>query len=293
VYKIMGAPDVIGLTPNGEVVTYDGLGNQTIIGSVLQLGAAAAQIYAGGWGVAATNAKTGNIYQYNGGIELEAQWTQIGGPGSMFAVGDNALYGLSPDGSGVWEYVNSSIPWGPLGSPTGGPVARIYTGPGANLFATDAASGNIYTYDTSQGPEFGPWFQVGGPGAEFAVGSSNGMLYGLTPNRAAVWVWENAGTNWALIGGAAGHIYAGAWGLVASDPNTQDLFQYGSGTEASAQWNWIGGPGFMFAVGDNTVYGITPSQGALFAYDGSGQNWSPIGGATTMIACQHVVPSGD
>lgn len=89
--KIMEVPDVIGLTPNGDVITYDGLGNQT------QIGGPVGQIYAGGWGVAATNAQTGNIYRYNGGTGSEAQWEQIGGPGAMFAVTDDSVCGLSPE----------------------------------------------------------------------------------------------------------------------------------------------------------------------------------------------------
>ena len=73
----------------------------------------AGQIYAGGLGLFATNPTTGDLYHYLGS---PFQWARVGGPGRMFAVNAGHLYGLSPDGSGVWQYTGDGTndSWTPI-----------------------------------------------------------------------------------------------------------------------------------------------------------------------------------
>jgi hypothetical protein len=76
------------------------------------------------------------------------QWERIGGPGKTFAVtGDGQLYGLSPDGSGVWHYKGTPDNW----EQAGGPTRMIYCG--ANLlFATDPQTKHRRRGTTPAGP---------------------------------------------------------------------------------------------------------------------------------------------
>ena len=50
----------------------------------------------------ATELSTGDIFRYDG---APFKWTKVGGPGKMFAVsGKGDLYGLPPNGQGVFQY---------------------------------------------------------------------------------------------------------------------------------------------------------------------------------------------
>jgi hypothetical protein len=62
----------------------------------------------------ATNPTTGDVWRYHG---TPNQWTQIGGTGAAFAVGDKTVYGLSPGGDGVWQYDGSGTSWTQIGGP--------------------------------------------------------------------------------------------------------------------------------------------------------------------------------
>lgn len=102
----------------------------------------------------------------------------------------------------------------------------------------------------------------------------------LTPARDAVYRYDGSGTSWTRIGGPAGQIYAGAWGLVATNPSSGDLYRY-LGTPDD--WQYIGSAGATFAVATDTVYGLTPSKDAVYRYDGQNSSWTKVGGAAGEI----------
>jgi hypothetical protein len=123
------------------------------------------------------------------------------------------------------------------------------------------------------------WHPIGLPGAMFAVTAE--AVYGLTPDRGAVFRHDGGvGTSWTQVGGAAGQLYGGTFGLVATNPENGNLFRY-LGTPDS--WEQIGGPGAEFAVTRDTVFGLTPNRDAVFRYDGIGASWTSVGGPAAAI----------
>jgi hypothetical protein len=238
-----------------------------------QIGGPAGNIYAGSFGVVATNPTTGNLYHFR----TPGQWALIGGPGRTFAMDVSGhLYGLSPNYSGVYQYVGNGETnrWVKIG----GPARNIYAG-SFGLVATNPTTGNLYHYLGTPGK----WALIGGPGRTFAMGTS-GHLYGLSPDSSGVYQYVGNGvTNrWVKIGGPARNIYAGWFGLVATNPTTGNLYHY---LGKAGNWALIGGPGRTFAVG-TYLYGLTPDLGGVYKYTGNGTNWSwtQIGGPADAIA---------
>jgi hypothetical protein len=106
---------------------------------------------------------------------------------------------------------------------------------------------------------------------------------GLSPDRQGVWRYDGTGTSWTQIGGPAGDVYAGGYGLVATNPTNGDVYRY-LGTPGS--WQRIGGPGAKFAVTDGTVFGLSPDRQGVWRYDGTGTSWTQIGGpARDIVPC--------
>jgi hypothetical protein len=235
-----------------------------------QIGTAASAIYAGGNRLFATNPSSGNIYEYNG---TPGAWTQVGGPGNMFAVGGTGqLYGLSPDLSGVWRYDNTPMAWTQIG----GPASKIYAR-GNQLYAISPSSGDIYQYNGAPGS----WTRIGGPGYMFAVGGGT-HLYGISPDMSGVWRYDGTPTAWTQIGGTAGKIFAGGNKLFATNPSTGDIYEY-NGTPNS--WTQVGGPGNTFTVGGNgKLYGLSPDMSGVWRYDGTPMLWTIIGEHMMSIA---------
>jgi hypothetical protein len=127
---------------------------------------------------------------------------------------DGQLYGLSPDGSGVWHSKGTPDNW----EQVGGPAGMIYAG--ANLlFATDPQTGDIYRYMWTPLQ----WERVGGPGKTFAV-TGDGQLYGLSLDGSGVWHYKGTSGNWEQAGGPARMIYCGANLLFATDPQTSEIW---------------------------------------------------------------------
>jgi hypothetical protein len=218
---------------------------------------------------------SGDIFVYKG---IPGNWTKIGGPGKAFVVADlGHLYGLSPDGSGVWQY-QKDMNWLKIG----GPAAELYGGPDA-LYATNPQTKDLYRYDYIHNK----WAKAGGPGKMFAVGRA-GFLYGLSPDGSGVWKYDGVATKWTQIGGPAAQIYAGGDKLFATNPQTGDIYQYEG---QPMKWTRIGGPGKMFAVSVlGTLYGLSPDGKGVFKYSGTPGKWTQIGGpAESIYAGSHVV----
>ena len=119
-------------------------------------------------------------------------------------------------------------------------------------------------------------------------------LYGLAPNLTAVYQYTGNGTtnSWTKIGGPAGTITAGSFGLVATDPATGNLFHY-LGTPGN--WAQIGGPGFTFVMdGNSHLYGLARDLSAVYQYTGNGStnSWTKIGGPARLGLRRVVRPGG-
>lgn len=71
----------------------------------------------------ATELDTGDIYQFMGKPAGAFNWLKVGGPGKMFVLdGQGQLYGLSPDGNGIFKYSGTGTKWVQIG----GPAKEIY-----------------------------------------------------------------------------------------------------------------------------------------------------------------------
>ncbi|WP_431956697.1 tectonin domain-containing protein [Nocardia lijiangensis] len=194
----------------------------------------------------------------------EGDWTISGSFKSRKSAG---LCALTPDRTAVARYNGSGTSW----SKIGGPVTRLYGGD-YGLFATNS-SGDIWRYLGT--PD--KWELVGGPGATFVV--TRDSVYGLTPERTAVFRYSGSGTAWTRIGGPASQLYGGDYGLFATN-SAGDLWRY-LGTPD--KWERVGGRGASFAVTRESVYRLAPDRKTVHRYSGSGTAWTRIGGAASQL----------
>jgi hypothetical protein len=180
--------DIFGLAPDGSgVFRWSG-------GTAWEkVGGPASWIYGGGAGLFATNPQTGNIYKYN---DAGQGWTMVGGAGKHFVVNDTGLYGLAPDGSAVYRWNGSGTAW----TQWGGPAGWIFAN-GDRLLATNPSSGDVYLNHGIANQ----WSRIGGPGSDFPI-SSLSQIFGVSPNKNAVYVWGNG--TWSQIGGPASVVVA-------------------------------------------------------------------------------------
>ncbi|MGW3563501.1 phospholipase A2 [Streptomyces sp. NPDC000941] len=135
----------------------------------------------------ATDRDTGDLYEYSG-----KEWTKAGGPGTTFAVTDENLYGLSPDGA-VRERDPKSGEWMPVGER----AEHIFSS--NTLYAINRDTHDLYKY----GGKPNQWDRVSGPAAAFAT--SGDYLYRLAPDRRSVQKYDGNGTNdqWLDLRGPA------------------------------------------------------------------------------------------
>jgi hypothetical protein len=229
-----------------------------------QIGDAAGQLYAGEGVLLATNPGTGDVNQYLGS---PGQWKRIGGPGRTFAF-CSGVYGLRPNGSGVYRYTGQDTNWIQIG----GAANWIYGGV-AGFFATAPNNGDINRYLGTPGK----WTKAGGPGAHFAVGD---RLYGLTSNHDHINRWEG-GTTWLTVGqNPTAWIYAGVISLLATDPGTGNVYRF---IDSDLAWSYMGGPGADFQIDSSgRVYSLTPDKGAVNMWQGD-SSWVNVGGAAAQI----------
>lgn len=235
----------------------------------------------------ATDFDTGDIYMFGGKPGGIINWFKIGGPGKMFVL-DNLgrLYGLSPDGSGVYQYTGTGDKWIQIG----GPAKEIY-GDVDGVLATNPQTGDLYRYLGS--PNF--WRKVGGPGLTFAC-DAKGYLFGLSPDGSGVWRYDGLfgpPVPWIPIGGPASNLYARGFGVYATNPQTGDIHIFQG---LPFIWTNVGGPKIVgqekaFSVDvEGRLYCISSfdieSGGDIWRYDGSfdtPNRWTKIGGAAAYI----------
>lgn len=253
-----GLSSLYALSPNRDSV-WEWQGGQ----NWRRVGGPAADLYAGSAGVFATSPANGDIFRYNGTPD---SWTKVGGPGTTFAMAGSHLYGLSPNRSGIWQWQGGET-W----KQVGGPAHWIY-GSTVGLFATAPGNGDIFRFVNAS------WSKIGGPGRTFVA--NNTGLYGLSPDGSGVWNWAGAQT-WRHIGGAAGWLSGGAGVLLATQPNTGEIFRWsGSGLT----WFKIGGPGADFRVaGNNSIFRLAPDRSGVWMH-WSGETWVNVGGPAAAIA---------
>jgi hypothetical protein len=208
-----GQGRLYGLSPDSSsVYLYSGApGNWKAIGGP------AAAIFADENGVCATSPDTGDLHRYAGN---PFTWIHVGGPGKTFGADClGALYGVSPDESGVWQYIGTPMKWTRIAGPASALLAR-----GHGVYAIKPESGNIYLY---HGKPF-CWTKIGGPGKSFAV-DVEGRLFGLSPDSSGVFRYDGSYQDpmrWTRIGGAAAGIAAGWRVLLATNPQTRDLWAF-------------------------------------------------------------------
>jgi len=213
---------------------------------------------------------------YRGGED----WGKIGGAAKKFIANDDGLYGLSPDGQGIWQFAGWQVTNDKAGEWTqiGGPASAIYGG-GHVLLATNPDTGDLYLYTGTPMR----WLKIGGPGKDFVVINSDNIV-GLSPDSNGIWLYEGP---WIQIGGPAKEIYSSTTskGLYATNPETGDIYAYDF---LEKEWTRIGGPGKMFAAtADNlNLYGLSNDGSIVWKYMGVPDDWEQIGGpAEEIYAC--------
>ncbi|MBF6300439.1 hypothetical protein IU459_23250 [Nocardia amamiensis] len=101
--------DIYGLTPHKDAVyqNYD-------TDDWFKIGALADRLISSGFSrrLLATN-PTG-VYRYD---RSPGEWTQLGGPGAQFVVGDDGIYGLRPGKDAVDRWTGHGTTWTQIGGP--------------------------------------------------------------------------------------------------------------------------------------------------------------------------------
>jgi hypothetical protein len=84
---------------------------------------------------------------------------------------------------------------------------------------------------------------------------------------------------WEKIGGPASSLVGGGAGLIATNPDTEEVWRYAG---SPFNWNLIGGPGAEFVVNNVSVYGLSPDRSGVWRWGGGGR-WYYIGGPAEHI----------
>jgi hypothetical protein len=228
----------------------------------VQIGGPAGAIFAGTgpWGgLYATNPVNGDLFHYLGS---PGDWEHIGGPGRTFAVCDQGLFGLSPNGSGVYQWKGlHSENWNHIGDA----AAWIYCG-NAGLLATNPSSGDVFHWLGND-----VWTHIGGPAANFTAG------YGFTSlgRDGSVNQWVG-GESWSRIAGPASAIYSGPMGLAAAFSPSGDLYRWNSNS-----WAHLSGPAAAVTLGTNLIFKLG-SDGTAYQWVG-GDAWIRAGGPMATV----------
>jgi hypothetical protein len=185
----------------------------------------------------------------------------------------STIAAFTPDRQEVYRYDGTPGTWTRIRQVS---ANELYGG-GFGLFALQ--SDGLYWWRRRRyNYAFDAWHPIGGPGADFAVTGES--VYGLTPDRSAVYRYNGSGSDWTRVGGPAKEIYGGGYGLVAISPMNGNVFRHLGGVDS---WSLIGGAGAAFAVTKDTVFGLTPDKGAVYRYDGVGTSWTRVGGAANAM----------
>jgi hypothetical protein len=212
------------------------------------------QAHAGGFGVVVTDSND-NLISLAGGTP-----TNLGHPGAMFAVGDDAVYRLTLDGGAVDKYTTASG-WTPFFS---GPTGSIYAG--RKVLRTDL-DGNPYVYGN------GVWAQLDGGFRDQLAVNEDGVIALAADHGSVLINASGIPGGWQPIGGAGDELFVGSQSCIAETTlaATNDvLLNSGAGTGWQAQ----GFFGNDFACTQSgLLFGLDAGRNGAF-YDGGGGGWS-------------------
>jgi hypothetical protein len=216
----------------------------------------------------------GTLYARKGstGIykKVGSTWTNIGGNAGEFVTVGTSLYGLTPDGLGVFKYSGSGTTW----TNVGGAAARILRCASSLCAISADATMGLWRYSGSGTT----WTQIGTSKAiQYASTASD--IYRLRDDMSGVEIYSGSGTTWNSVGSlAASAIYATSTNVFATSLDGQTLSRYSGGS-----WATVGGTGATYVAVGSTLYGLLPDLGSVWAYSGSGTTWTAIGGAAHFI----------
>jgi hypothetical protein len=206
-----------------------------------------------------------------GRVRLQANF------GNDYIAGDGSFgnFSIQPQvGGGTWRKINESV---------GIVLAGYHKQTGARvIYATDLATGDIYQFGGKPNAYFN-WIKVGGPGKSFVL-DAQGRLYGLSADRAGVYLYGEKPMQWKQIGGPAKEIFGDLYGVCATNPDTGDINRY-FGVPFS--WLRIGGPGKTFACDSKCrIYGLSSDGSGVWRYDGlfgPPIKWVKVGGPAANL----------
>jgi hypothetical protein len=193
-------------------------------------------------------------HEVQGGQDLAAYWSAA----------DSAC--VIPEGwGGVFAYNGVPNSWSQIITST---VRQVDAG-GFGLVVSDAAD-NLMKWNGGTS-----WTLIGGPVAQFAVGTSN--IVRLSPAADAVDVFN--GSSWTNIHGPRSAVYAGSR-IVTTDFTGTEFSWLNSGDS----WANIGKAGDQIVVtGTGRVYGIALDHSAVWMTPDNSTVWSQVGAASTEL----------
>jgi hypothetical protein len=170
------------------------------------------------------------------------------------------------DGGGSWTQIQSAYtPYKHfVGTPAGLVASYDFYGVRATLYQPDVDRWvNLFpgALDTSQ--DDGTY-----------AGTRHG-LFRLNDRHDKVEHYDPYGGHfhWSEVGGPASTIVGGAWGLVATNPDSGEVFRY---RYRSGVWERISGPVHQVAITPETAYAVS-ADGYVSFYSGNGQ-WTAVDG---------------
>jgi hypothetical protein len=235
---------------------------------------------------------------------------KLGGPGQFFCADSKDIYGISPGSQQMWWYNHKTKQWGKFGgaakqllraagrafivAPDGKSVfewagqgeqwSKIgdryhqLIGGGSHLYGIEVGSNDLHMYHEGQKR----WEKVGGPGLKFVA--TGDILIGMSPNRASCWARING--NWQQVSGFFEDLIAGNGMVFGIHPQTHDIYKWNY--PQPNNWTKIGGPGKLFAVCHDGLFGISPGGTQVWHWDGVPDKWHQCQG----VAAADLVPHG-
>ena len=91
-----------------------------------------------------------------------------------------------------------------------------------------------------------------------------GTVYGLTPDRSAVFRYEGTPDVWTQVGDPAASLIGGGSVLYAIQPGSGAVWRY---TGSGQSWLQVGPPGTGFVALGRTLYGLNPDRSAAHELD--------------------------
>lgn len=101
-------------------------------------------------------------------------------------------------------------------------------------------------------------------------------LYGLNPERSAVFQWSGEAGVWSPVGGPAAALYASPSELYAANGADSGLWRYRAGA-----WTRVGDAGTAFGARGERLYLLDKDRSAVWERNGAA--WLRIGGPVRAL----------